>query len=198
MITVVPTVEAVMEKDVRLLIADECPETLALLLRRTESLGWTGTVVNSASKIIEAVNSCAYKGCVFDAIIADVSFQDSDPTPKMTGITAVREIRKVLPDLPIVFITEYINSIMREEARRVNTELMPKPLDLDALFERVNSLVKWYRSVMTPPYIGAERRLTSFNLSDEERRIGDRILTPSPRIAAVLAELRDDEQAKSL
>lgn len=181
-----------MEKNVTLLIADDNIDTLNLLMFKTESLGWKGTAVSSASQILESINDCTNKGQCYDAIIADVNYYDNQPGPRMTGITAVREIRKVMPDIPVIFITAYINSIMREEIRRVHAELVPKPFDLDFLFDRVNELVRWHRNVVPQSYTGEERRHTSFNLSHHTRRVGDRHISPSPRIAAVLAQLREE------
>lgn len=181
-----------LEPKVNLLIADDNRDTLDLLLFKTATLGWSATSVSSASQIISAMNECANAGSCYDAIIADVNFYDSQSGPRMTGITAVREVRKVMPDIPVIFVTAYTNTLMREEIRRLNSELVPKPFDIDFLFNRVAELVKWHRTSLPARYDGVERRTTSFNLTGFTRRATDRPLQASPRISAVLAQLRDE------
>jgi CheY-like chemotaxis protein len=183
------------ESDVRLLLADDNQATLDLLMFKSQELGWTSTQVTSASGIIQAMNDCNTEaGDCYDAIIADINFFDNNVNigPRMTGITAIREIRKVLPDIPVVFITAYINSITKEEIRRVNAELVPKPFDLDSLYSKVNDMVKWHRASKLKQYAGEERRQTSLNLTGETRRAGDVLIKPSERVMQVLTQLREE------
>lgn len=179
-------------ENVNLLLADDHQETADLLMYKTKSLGWTGTCVNSASGIIQAMNDTNFS---FDAIIADVNFFDNQPGPRITGITAIREIRKVRPNIPVIFVTGFSNSLVREEVRRVNADLMTKPFDLEALFERVHDLIYWYR--LGTLNNSLERRGSSVNMTDHHRRVSDqRIGHPSERITNVISELRDEAKNK--
>jgi CheY-like chemotaxis protein len=184
----VPTIDTF---KVNLLIADDHVDTLELLRTKVRLLGWTGTFVTNASAIIEAMNTCSTQGNCFDAIIADVNYFDNQPGPRLTGITAAREIRKVRSDIPIIFITAFVNSIMREEIRRVHAELVPKPFDIDQLFARVKELVYWQRTAQVP-YNGEERRKRSVNFTSNKRRATDHINGPSPRIRELLTDLRKE------
>ena len=183
------TVPEVSMERVNLLLADDHQDTADLLMFKTKSLGWTGTWVTSASAIIQAMNEC--ENC-YDAIIADVNFFDNQSGPRLTGITAIREIRKVRPNIPVIFITGFSNSLIREEIRRVNADLMTKPFDIDALFDRVYQLIYWYR-LATMKETHTERRGSSVNQTEFHRRTSDqKIGYPSPTITNILSELRDE------
>lgn len=180
-------------RDIKLLIADNNAETLEMLAYKAQLMGWKAITVASASGIISAMNQSVQEGPEFDAIIADVNFFDNQPGPRLTGITAVREIRKVRPDIPIIFITAYSNSIMREEIRRVRAELMQKPFDINLLFGRTAQLVAWYRDAkLHQNYQGVERRSRSVNMSGHQRRSTDINISPNPIVSGVLAKLRDE------
>jgi DNA-binding response OmpR family regulator len=182
-----------LEQDVKLLIADDSKDTLDLLMFKTTSIGWDATPVTSASGIIQAMNDCADRGNCYDAIIADINFFDNQAGPRISGITAIREIRKVMPDIPVIFITAFINSITKEEVRRVSAELVPKPFDIDRLYEKVNDMVKWHRAaVRSKAYDGTERRLLTINRSGEYRRVDDRRIQPSQRILQVITQIREN------
>lgn len=178
-----------------LLLADDHQDTADLLMYKTKSLGWEGTWVQSASGIIQAMNDCEDGRPCFDAIIADVNYFDNQTGPRLTGITAIREIRKVRPNIPVIFITGFSNSLVREEIRRVNADLMTKPFDIEALFDRVFQLIYWYRIGMLKNV--TERRGSSVNLTDHQRRSSDKkIGHPSAIITEVLSELRDEAKNK--
>lgn len=190
------TVPEIDMENVNLLIADDHVDTANMLLYKTKMCGWTGTAVNSASGIIDAMNDASLQGQDFDGIIADVNFFDNQPGPRVTGITAIREVRKVRPNIPVIFVTGFSNTLLREEVRRVNADLMAKPVDIDALFERVYNLIYWHRLSLLP-YQGKERRGSSVNMTDLRRRAGDvKVGRPSPIITTVLNEVRDEALRK--
>lgn len=176
--------------DINLLVADDDRDMLDLMQMKIKLLGWKGTFVSSASETIDAMNQCTSKGTCFDAIITDVNYFDNQPGPRLTGITAIREIRKVRPDIPVIFVTAFSSSLVREEIRRVSAELMTKPVDLEQLFDRVHELILWHRSGLVK-YDGPERRATSVNRTEHCRRAGDVKIAAPSRIVDVITELRE-------
>jgi CheY-like chemotaxis protein len=188
MMPLTQVVPQTIEPGVRLLLADDSKDTIDLLMFKTGTLGWTATPVSSASAILQAMNE---SNEWYDAIVADINFFDNQSGPRISGITAIREIRKVLPDIPVIFITAFINSITKEEVKRVNAELVPKPFDIDKLYEKINDMIRWHRATRQGPREGPDRRLQSINTGDDYRRVTDRQIKPSERVMQVLAELRE-------
>lgn len=173
-------------QNVTLLLADDDVSSLEFLSYLCEERDWKVVTTTSASGIIEEMNS----DIEFDAIIADVNYFDNQPGPRLTGITAARQIRKVHPQIPIIFVTAYANSIMREEVRRVNAEIMPKPVNGDTLLNRVNELIYWHRA-SGHSYKGPERRTSgSVNRSEYHRRASDIHITTSPIVKQVIEEVK--------
>lgn len=174
--------------NVLVLFADDDPDTIKLLEFMAGSLGWEYKSVTSASQMIDAVNESERS---FDSIIADVNYFNEKIGPRITGITAAREIRKIMPDIPIVFISGYVNSIIREEIRRVNAEVIEKPFDYTKLFIKITQLIYWNRLAMRQSYSGPERRFNSINHSGHMRRSTDKKIAISERVRDAIVNARE-------
>lgn len=169
---------------VHILFADDDIETLALMKWKCESLGWVGKYVSNAVEIIEAFNASETR---FDAVVTDINFSRDINFPSVTGISAAREIRKISKNVPIIFVSAYGNSMIREEARRVNAEIVDKPIEnINKFFDDLARLIRWYRGA-TGRYDGPERRKVSINRTDYRRRVTDRLIVPSKTIQAVIS-----------
>lgn len=169
--------------NVNIICADDHEDTLALMKFKCEQVGWHGVYVNTALGIIDAINNSRED---FDAIIADINFNTAEG-PDVTGITVARTIRKVRPDVPIMFVSAYVNTITREEIRRVNAEVMTKPVDFDALFDQIASMIYWHRHTTPAEYIGKDRRKSSINRGGWARRKTDCHITPSKTVIDILS-----------
>jgi FOG: CheY-like receiver len=178
-----------MTQPIRILFADDSDDMLSLLKFAAERRGWEGDYVSSASGIIEAVNrNCGEGQPCYNAIVADVNYFSEQPGPRMTGITAAREVRDVHPNVPIVFITGFSNSLIREEVRRIGgAELFEKPVEIEELLDRVQELIKWIPCA----YEGEERRQTSLNRSGQYRRATDKHIQAPETIRKVIEEERE-------
>lgn len=171
--TDIPLDDGVME-NVNIICADDNCDTLDLMKIKCEQMGWNGVFVSTALGIIDAINESDLD---FDAIVTDINFKT--PTgPDVTGITVARTIRKVRPNVPIIFVSAYVNSITREEVRRVNASVMPKPVDMTALFDQLARMIYWHRLSVSESYQGKDRRETSINTSGWARRKHDKRLIP--------------------
>ena len=175
-------------RNISVLFADESHEVLAVFKHVMSRLGWQGTYVHNAVELIDAVNIMFANHQTLDAVVADINYFTG---PRLTGITAAREIRKAMPNVPIVFISAYVTSILKEEVRRVNAEIYRKPFDTEQLFVRLSQLIYWNRLATTSDYTGEDRRRNSVNRTLESRRATDKILTTPERIRQTLMELRD-------
>ncbi len=179
--------------DIRVLFAEDEDGLTGLFKEMVHDLGWKALYVHNALEMMTAVNHVVSEGLGLDGVVADISFLSG---PKLTGITAVREIRKVFPNVPVIFISAYVTSIIREEVRRVGGEIIQKPFDLDTLFDRLIQLIYWNRIVTAKEYEGQERRRNSINRTEHMRRATDYILSTPDRIAKTLIELRKKEDKK--
>lgn len=186
-----------MLRDIRILYADSDPIVLEALKIMVDQYGWVGDEAMSASEIVKLVNkNCVGGGKCYDAIITALNFFDTGSDPYLTGVTAAKMIRKVRKDVPIVFLSDHNNSIIREEIRRVKGELITKPLDTYSLFVRVNELIRWHRKAQAAKYEGEDRRHTSINRTDNFRRSTDQgheIAVPE-RLKTIIEEARKDER----
>ena len=173
--------------NIRVLFAEDEHGLTGLFKEIVHDLGWKAIYVHNALEMMTAVNHLTSEGLGLDGIVADISFLSG---PKLTGITAVREIRKVFPNVPVIFISAYVTSIIREEVRRVKGEILQKPFDLNTLFDRLIQLIYWNRLVTAKEYEGQERRRNSVNRTKHMRRATDHIIATPARIAKTLIELR--------
>lgn len=175
---------------VRVLFAEDEDSVISAFDAHMRERGWHGIYVPNAIEMMNAVNLVNASELILDGIVADIKFVSG---PKLTGITAVREIRKILPNVPVIFISDYVTSIIREEVRRVEAEIIQKPFDMGPLFARLSQLIYWNRLV-TAKYGGEDRRRNSVNRSEFHRRASDYVLSTPERIAETLKEVGDKNE----
>jgi CheY-like chemotaxis protein len=102
------------------LIADDDPDIRDAISVACQIRGWRVDTAATAREAIDKVNEhCENGSLCYDLIIMDINFRDRspDPGPRLTGITAAREIQKAYGSVPIIFYTGWDNSIVRDEAR---------------------------------------------------------------------------------
>lgn len=180
--------------DVKILYADDDPAVLHSLANMIQHFGWAGDSACNVTEIIGKVNENVSTGThAYDAIITAVSFFNTNNDPMLTGITAAKLIRKIRKNVPIIFISTHSNSILREEVRRINeSELVTKPLDVMALFNRIGEMIAWHRQAQNAVFGKNDRRHNSINRSDNFRRHTDRAIAVPERLKQVLQEARDE------
>ena len=59
----------------------------------------------------------------------------------LNGLDALEQLRCRGVDLPAILITSYANPLLRSRARRLNAEVVEKPLLGDALLARIHALL---------------------------------------------------------
>jgi DNA-binding response OmpR family regulator len=183
-----------MLENVRILYADDDPGVLSDLAYMTEKFGWIGDQARSATEVVKKVNEHCTEGTdCYDAIITAISFF-AGTDHALTGVTAAKLIRKAQADIPIIFLSTHSNTILREEVRRVEAEIVTKPIDFEALFHKVERLISWHRATKQSSYEGTERRVLSINTSPNFRRSTDIELTVPPRLKQILQEVNTNER----
>lgn len=159
-----------------ILFADDDFDFLQLLRVNCRVRGFDGHFVSTGIEIIQSVqNQIDNDTQPFDAIVADVNYlnassvQTSHP---ITGVRAAIQVRKLFPNIPIVFVTAYSSVIVRNEMNKISNEIMTKPIEIEILFDRIAFLAHWYRRISSLN-LKVERRVRSINRSGFYRRATD-------------------------
>lgn len=174
------------------LLADDDPDTLAMLAAAASLRGWEYETAQTPDEVMARVEAhCGDNGperrC-FDAMILDVTYKGT----ALTGIGAVRAIRRRYPDIPVIFATGYDNRMTRNEALAVGQEVVVKPFTPDYVLDRAALWINW----APRPYEGPERRVRSINRSYHHRRSTDRPIELAPNLRQALQEVKEESRVK--
>jgi two-component system cell cycle sensor histidine kinase/response regulator CckA len=115
-----------------LLVEDEDP-VRAVNARALSARGYT---VLEAASGIEAMEIIAERGAPVDLVVSDVVM------PEMDGPTLLGELRKLYPDLKVIFVSGYAEEAFRKnlpEGEEFN--FLPKPFSLRQLVETVKQVI---------------------------------------------------------
>ena len=98
-------------------------------------------LTNKGYHVLEAASGEAgleilktYEGKI-DLLISDVIM------PTMDGPTLVKEARKDMPDLPVIFVSGYAEDVFRKSLEAEEFQFLPKPFSLNDLAEQVKSIL---------------------------------------------------------
>jgi len=182
------------KRPLHILFATPKEDTIPALSLMVKFFGWTAEYVTSATQMINAVNINSVSGPpYYDAIVSSIAYDNKDH-PGLTGVTAGKLIRRVRQDVPILFVSEYNNSILREEVRRIgDAKLLAEPDTLMSLFNTIEQTVLWH-SKTTPKYKGKERRRNSINRSGKYRRFSDELVSIPDRLQEIFTSAAHNGQ----
>ncbi|MCL7452744.1 MAG: response regulator [Anaerolineae bacterium] len=117
----------------RILVVDD-ERQLAYYLRQTLLLELPGTEVDAAHSGEEALSRMAEAS--YDLIIADLRM------PGFSGLELIKGVRYLDETVPIILMTGYGSSGLREKAARLGaTSYLDKPFDVGKMIEAVRSLL---------------------------------------------------------
>jgi DNA-binding NtrC family response regulator len=115
------------DNPMRLLIVDDEPGMLRTLRRIMTAKGFEVETAASGEEAVERAGAWR-PAC----ILMDIRM------PGMNGVEAFREIKSRSPGVRVMFMTAYAGSSLVDEAlREGGLAVLPKPLDIDALCERI-------------------------------------------------------------
>jgi len=142
----------------KILLAEDMIENAKLAILRLEELGHQVTWCLDGQKVLQK----AKKDC-FDIILMDVQM------PNMDGLEATRLIREFDNSTPIVALTA---SVLHEERQRCfdagMQEVIEKPVDFDALFHKLESIVPKGKGKISKKVVLKKREQAQLNLSPLE------------------------------
>lgn len=100
-----------------------------------ETLTLAGHVVNTANDGVQAIKQIGSQR--YDVILFDLLL------PRLSGLDAIKLIRRTEPDLPILVITGTHESGLTQQAREAGVQyVLTKPVDLNILRQMVNALAQ--------------------------------------------------------
>jgi diguanylate cyclase (GGDEF)-like protein len=121
------------QKKRRILVVDDEPQALGVLVDMLSTLGFdTGAATDSRGAI------AALRHAHYDLVITDFFM------PGMDGVELVREIKTMIPDLPVLVITGHSSVQTAVESVRAGAfDYIEKPVGLDALQMRVERALEY-------------------------------------------------------
>ncbi len=114
-----------------LLVEDE-DMVRAVAERALNRQGYTIVTASDGDEGLEIVRSGKHE---FDLVVSDVVM------PSMDGPAMAREIRKLLPDLPVLFMSGYAESQLRDEIDIKAMHFIPKPFSVKQIADKVGEVL---------------------------------------------------------
>ncbi len=113
-----------------LLVEDEDPVRL-VAERALVRAGYTVTTARDGEEGLEKVE----QGGEFDLVVSDVVM------PSMDGPAMARAIRKLAPDMPVLFMSGYAEEQLREQIDIENVHFLPKPFSVQQIGDKVGQVL---------------------------------------------------------
>ncbi|MBS0473596.1 MAG: response regulator, partial [Proteobacteria bacterium] len=116
----------------RVLLVEDEDMVRAVAERALTRAGYTVTTASDGDEGLEIVES----GAEFDLIVSDVVM------PAMDGPTMVREVRKLRPDLPVLFMSGYAEEQLRNQIDiSGGVHFLPKPFSVQQIGDKVGAVL---------------------------------------------------------
>ena len=114
-----------------LLVEDEDPVRM-VAERALARQGYTVTTARDGEEGLELVRD----GGEFDLVVSDVVM------PVMDGPAMAREIRKLMPEMPVLFMSGYAEEQLRKEIDIENVHFLAKPFSVQQIGDKVEEVLK--------------------------------------------------------
>ena len=118
-----------------LLVEDE-DMVRAVATRALVRAGYTVTAASDGEEGLEKIQAQIAAGSeAFDIVLSDVVM------PSMDGPAMAREIRKLAPGLPVLFMSGYAEEQLREQINIENMFFIPKPFSVQQISDKVGQIL---------------------------------------------------------
>ncbi len=118
-----------------LLVEDE-EMVRAVATRALVRAGYTITAASDGEEGLEKFQAqLAAGGEAFDMVVSDVVM------PAMDGPAMAREIRKLAPNLPVLFMSGYAEEQLREQINIAYMHFIPKPFSVQQISDKVGEII---------------------------------------------------------
>ncbi len=108
-----------------ILLVDDEKELVSTLAQRLEFRGFNADWAASGAEALKNAETKKY-----DAAVLDIKM------PGISGIELGRELKKILPEIRIIFCTGY------GQTENTDTDYLSKPVDINILIEKLNMTPK--------------------------------------------------------
>ncbi len=115
----------------RVLLVEDEDMVRAVAQRALTRAGYTVTAASDGDEGLELVQA----GGEFDVIVSDVVM------PAMDGPTMIREIRKLRPAMPVLFMSGYAEAQLREQIDIADVHFLPKPFSVQQISDKVGAVL---------------------------------------------------------
>ena len=116
----------------RVLLVEDEDMVRAVAERALTRQGYTVVTASDGDEGLELVRA----GGEFDLVVSDVVM------PSMDGPAMAREIRKLAPDLPVLFMSGYAEEQLRNEIDFEEMYFIPKPFSVQQIAARVGQVLQ--------------------------------------------------------
>ena len=103
----------------------------AVAERALTRAGYTVTTASDGDEGLEIVQA----GGLFDLIVSDVVM------PAMDGPTMIREVRKLRPAMPVLFMSGYAEEQLRDQIGIADVHFLPKPFSVQQISDKVGAVL---------------------------------------------------------
>lgn len=115
----------------RVLLVEDEDMVRAVAQRALTRAGYIVIVASDGDEGLEIIE----RGEEFDLVVSDVVM------PVMDGPGMAREIRKIRPDLPVLFMSGYAEEQLRKEIDMDNVAFLPKPFTVQQITDKVGAVL---------------------------------------------------------
>ena len=130
----VPPVEALAKQwsgGGRVLLVEDEDMVRAVAERALTRAGYTVSTASDGDEGLELVAG----GAEFDLIVSDVVM------PAMDGPTMIREVRKLRPAMPVLFMSGYAEEQLRNQIGIADVHFLPKPFSVQQISDKVGMVL---------------------------------------------------------
>ena len=115
----------------RVLLVEDEDMVRAVAERALVRAGYTVTTASDGDEGLEIVAA----GGDFDVIVSDVVM------PAMDGPSMIREVRKLRPQMPVLFMSGYAEEQLRHQIDIADVHFLPKPFSVQQLSDKVGTVL---------------------------------------------------------
>ncbi len=115
----------------RVLLVEDEDMVRAVAERALTRAGYTVTTARDGDEGLEIVEG----GAEFDVVVSDVVM------PAMDGPSMIREVRRLRPDLPVLFMSGYAEEQLRKEIDIADVHFLPKPFSVQQISDKVGAVL---------------------------------------------------------
>lgn len=175
-----------MNSHIKILLVEDDPNFGSIMKSYLELNEYTVDLRTDGKQGLEAVQEDSFDICILDVMM-----------PEMDGFTLAREIKKLHPDLPFIFLTaKSLKSDMLEGFKAGADDYVTKPFDSEVLLYKLKAILKRHAQTGEDESKLLDFRLGKFDFNFTLRtlKFGDRIQTLSPKEARLLRMLCESQE----